>query len=103
MERNIFLLQPWYQDKCQVQPYSLLYMKYYLEDHGYARSRLRVIDCSHYDHEYDEVLDILKKSGEKPIIGVTAYSKERFHAYRLIERLKKEIPDCVIVTGGRHF
>jgi radical SAM superfamily enzyme YgiQ (UPF0313 family) len=96
-------MQPWYQDKCQVQPFSLLYMKYYLEDHGYDRSRLRILDCSHYDKDNDQVIEILKQAGPKPIIGVTAYSKERFHAYDLVRRIRKEIPDCTIVAGGRHF
>lgn len=104
MDRQIYLLQPWYQDKCQVQPFSLLYMKYYLEDHGYERSRITIMDGSHYDREYDHVIATIKRDGgENPIVGVTGYSKERFHAYDLIRRLRRDIPGAVIVTGGRHF
>ena len=36
-------------------------------------------------------------------IGITSYSRYRFSAYETIRTIKKELPDCKIVAGGRHF
>ena len=96
---NIFLLSPWCEREYFSPQNSLLYLKYCMADHGYPS---KIIDCSHYDAEYDHVAALIKES-EKPIIGVTAYTRERYHAYRLVRRLKKDIPDSLIVVGGRHF
>lgn len=96
---DVFLLSPWAQREYVSPQTSLLYLKYYLADHGYEA---RIIDCSRYDRDYDQVMAILG-GGRRPIIGVTAYTRERFHAARLIQRIKAEIPESVIVAGGRHF
>ena len=99
-KRKIYLLQPWYHDKCKIPASSLLYIKFYLMDHGYTN--VEYIDCSHFNRNLDKVIDILKLT-EDPIIGVTAYTKERFTAYETIRRIKNDIPKCLLVVGGRHF
>jgi radical SAM superfamily enzyme YgiQ (UPF0313 family) len=78
---------------------SLNYLKYYLVDNGY---RVEVHDCAFLDEEYEEIIKIIGVK-EKPIIGITGYSRERFNAYKLIRKIRKEIPDALIVVGGRHF
>jgi magnesium-protoporphyrin IX monomethyl ester (oxidative) cyclase len=68
-------------------------------DHGYGAE---IIDCSHYDSGLEGVIAKLKED-EKPIIGITAYTRERFAAYDLIRKIRNDIPDSLIVVGGRHF
>ena len=68
-------------------------------DHGYDAE---VIDCSHYDPGLEGVIEKLKED-EKSIIGITAYTRERFAAYDLIRKIRNDIPDSLIVVGGRHF
>jgi radical SAM superfamily enzyme YgiQ (UPF0313 family) len=97
--KKIFLLSPFVERKYTFPESSLNYIKFYLEDNGYQAS---VIDCSIYDEDYDVVIGMLKQTHE-PLIGITAYTRERFHAYKLIKRIKKEIPSSLIVTGGHHF
>lgn len=96
---DIFLLSPWVDIKYKMAITSLSLIKYYLEDHGYDA---RIIDCAYYPQDLDDVIAILAKS-EKSIIGITAYTRERFHAYDLIRKIRAEIPDSLIVVGGRHF
>lgn len=96
---NIFLLSPWCA-KPYVAPLSnLLYLKYFLKDHGYDAE---IINCSLYDEKAEDVLSTLK-GGSKPIIGVTSSTRDRFHAYNIIRKIRSEIPDSLIVVGGRHF
>ena len=97
---DVFLLSPWCERKYFSPQYSLLFLKYYLHDHAYEA---KIIDCSHYDYNYKQILKIIKGKNSKPIIGITAYTRERFHAYRLIEKIKEAIPESLIVVGGRHF
>jgi radical SAM superfamily enzyme YgiQ (UPF0313 family) len=47
-------------------------------------------------------MGILERS-EKPIIGVTGYSRERFFAYDLIRKARAKLPEATIIVGGRHF
>jgi magnesium-protoporphyrin IX monomethyl ester (oxidative) cyclase len=68
-------------------------------DNGYDAE---IIDCSHYDSGFEEVITKFKED-EKPIIGITSYTLERFYAYDLIRKIRLEIPDSCIVVGGRHF
>jgi radical SAM superfamily enzyme YgiQ (UPF0313 family) len=68
-------------------------------DNGYDAE---IVDCSQYDPGLEEVMAKFKED-EKPIIGITAYTRERFHAYDLIRNIRLEIPDSLIVVGGRHF
>lgn len=100
--RKVYLLQPWYKDKCKIYNFSLAYIKFHLLDHGYDAE---IIDCSHYDRELNQVMAMIKNGGggEDPIVGITGYSKERFNAYELIRKVRKEFPKSIIVTGGRHF
>jgi len=96
---SIFLLSPWSREKYRTPLSSLLYLKYYLQDHGLEA---RILDCSQYGQDLDEVMDILK--GDCPrIIGITSCTRDRFYAYDLIRRVRLELPDSVIVVGGRHF
>ncbi len=96
---NIYLLSPYYDDQSRFPESSLEYIRFYLTDNGY---KVRLIDCADYDSEYDRVMEFLKED-KRPIIGITAYTRERFHAYRLIKRIRREIPDSLIVVGGHHF
>jgi|ETNmetMinimDraft_20_1059909.scaffolds.fasta_scaffold20168_2 magnesium-protoporphyrin IX monomethyl ester (oxidative) cyclase len=96
---RIYLVSP-YTDKTFNSPHnSLEYIKFYLMDHGY---NAEIVDCAYYDPDLEEVVAKFKEDG-KPIIGITAYTRERFYAYDLIRKLRKEIPDSLIVVGGRHF
>jgi magnesium-protoporphyrin IX monomethyl ester (oxidative) cyclase len=67
-------------------------------DYGYQSE---IIDCVYYK-DLDDVVSKLNE-GEKPIIGITAYTRERFHAYKLIRKIREKIPESLIVVGGRHF
>ncbi len=97
---NIFLLSPWSaKDFSSSTNSSLLYLKYYMADNGYSA---KIIDCSEYSENYTEVLEMVGGTPD-PLIGITAYTVERFSAYRLIRVLKEKIPGCTIVVGGRHF
>ncbi len=96
---NIYLLSPYVERKYEFTQNSLEYLRFYLMDNGYEAT---MIDCAHYPQDLKEVIAILSR-GAKPIIGITAYTRERFHAYHLIRTIRREIPDSLIVVGGRHF
>jgi len=96
---KIYLVSPYTEVKYRSPHYSLEYIKFYLIDNGYDAE---IIDCSYYDPDLEEVI-IKFKEDEKPIIGITTYTRERFHAYDLIRKIRLEIPDSLIVVGGRHF
>jgi len=96
---KIYLVSPYTEVKYYSPSYSLEYIKFYIMDNGYDAE---IIDCSHYDSGYEEVVNKFKE-GRKPIIGITTYTRERFHAYDLIRKIRLEIPDSCIVVGGRHF
>ncbi len=96
---RIYLVSPYTKVKSFSPHYSLEYIRFYLLDHGYDAE---IIDCSHYDSGLEGVIAKLKED-EKPIIGITAYTRERFAAYDLIKKIRNDIPDSLIVVGGRHF
>ncbi len=96
---KIYLLSPWVNERYDPIVNSLEYIKFFLIDSGY---QVQIINCAEYDRDLNEVVSILK-GDEKPIIGVTAYTRERFNAYELIKKIRREIPDSLIVVGGRHF
>ncbi|MAG85798.1 MAG: hypothetical protein CMB97_00055 [Flavobacteriaceae bacterium] len=101
-KQKIFLLSPFIAKEYAYtnnENSSLNFIRFYLEDNGYSAE---IIDCSKYDEDYNTVIGLLKTTAD-PIVGVTAYTRERFHAYRLIHRLRNEIPESLIVTGGHHF
>ena len=77
---RIYLVSPYTHVKSFSPHYSLEYIKFYLMDHGYDAE---IIDCSHYDSGLEGVIAKLMED-EKPVIGVTAYTRERFAAYDLI-------------------
>jgi len=79
--------------------YSIEYIKFYLMDNGYDAE---IVDCSYYSSGFEEVITKFKED-EKPIIGITSYTRDRFYAYDLIRKIRLEIPDSLIVVGGRHF
>jgi magnesium-protoporphyrin IX monomethyl ester (oxidative) cyclase len=95
---KIYLVSPYIDHKYTSPHLSLEYIKFYLMDHGY---QAEIIDCV-YCKDLDDVISKLNE-GENPIIGVTAYTRERFHAYAIIRKIRLEIPDSHIVVGGRHF
>jgi len=96
---KIYLVSPYTEVKYKSPHYSLEYIKFYLIDNGYDAE---IVDCSYYDPGLEEVIAKFKED-EKPIIGITTYTRERFHAYDLIRNIHLEIPDSLIVVGGRHF
>ena len=81
--RDIHLLSPYCETKYTAMNSSLNYLKYYLVDNGY---RVEVHDCAFLDEEYEEIIKIIGTK-EKPIIGITGYSRERFNAYKLIAKV----------------
>jgi magnesium-protoporphyrin IX monomethyl ester (oxidative) cyclase len=95
---KIYLVSPYIEQKNTYIHLSLEYIKFYLLDHGY---QAEIVDCTYYE-DIDDVIFKLSED-EKPIIGITAYTRERFHAYKLIKKVRKEIPESLIVVGGRHF
>jgi len=95
---KIYLVSPYIDHKYTTPHLSLEYIKFYLMDHGY---QAEIIDCVYFK-DLDDVISKLNE-GENPIIGVTAYTRERFHAYKFIRKVKEEIPDSLMVVGGRHF
>lgn len=100
--KQIFLLSPYISREhsyLESSESSLNYLRFYLEDNGYPAT---VIDCSKYDQAYDTVISQLRQT-PNPIVGVTAYTAERFQAYRLVRRIKRELPESLIVAGGHHF
>lgn len=96
---EVFLLSPWVDIRYKMTITSLALLKYYLEDHGHAA---RIIDCAYHRQDLADVLPVIAAS-PRPIVGVTAYTRERFGAYDLIRRVRAAVPDAVIVVGGRHF
>ncbi len=96
---RIYLVSPYTHVKSFSPHYSLEYIRFYLMDHGYDAE---VIDCSHYGPGLEGVIAKLNE-GEKPIIGITAYTRERFAAYDLIRKIRNDIHGSLIVVGGRHF
>ncbi len=95
---KIYLVSPYIEQKYTSQQLSLEYIKFYLLDFGY---QVEIIDSNHYQ-SLDDVVSKLNED-EKPIIGITAYTRERFHAYKLIKKIREKIPESLIVVGGRHF
>ncbi len=96
---KIYLLSPWVNEKYDPIVNSLEYIKFYLIDSGY---QAKIINCAEYNRDLNDVISILK-GDERPIVGVTAYTRERFNAYELIKRIRREIQGSLIVVGGRHF
>jgi len=96
---KIYLVSP-YTDRDYNTPHtSLEYIRFFLMDSGY---NAEIVDCAHYGDDTSKVISKLKEE-EKPIIGITAYTRDRFNAYDLIKDIRKAIPDSLIVVGGRHF
>ena len=96
---SIYLLDPFTEDKNTSPHNNLEFIKYYLRDHGY---HCEIIDCNHYENDLKRIVSSLAQD-INPIIGITAYTRERFHAYGLIKAIRENIPRSLIVVGGRHF
>jgi len=95
---KIYLVSP-NTDRDYNDPHTTLeFIRFYLMDSGY---NAEIIDCAHYNDD-SEVISKLKED-EKPIVGITAYTRDRFNAYNLIKDIRQAIPDSLIVVGGRHF
>jgi anaerobic magnesium-protoporphyrin IX monomethyl ester cyclase len=72
---------------------------YYLIDNGYDAVEY---DLANMDYDYTEFSNLISLL-DAPIIGVTGYTRERFHAYRLIKAIRKACPSALIIVGGHHF
>ncbi len=96
---EIFLLSPWVDQKYKMAITSLKLIKYYLEDHGHPSE---IIDCAYFPRDLKEVTARVAR-GQRPIVGITGYTRERFFAYELIRKVKAAAPDAFVVVGGRHF
>ena len=97
---DILLMSPYTIRSYTELPTSLLFLKYYVQDHGYKAD---ILDCSAYPEDLDRVVEIIKSKPLPRYFGVTSYTRERFYAYALIKRLKHEFPDVPIIVGGKHF
>jgi len=95
---KIYLVSPYIEFKYTTPHLSLEYIKFYLMDFGYE---VEIVDCTYYK-SLDDVISKLSE-GENPIIGLTAYTRERFHAYKFIRKVKENIPGSMLIVGGRHF
>jgi len=98
---KVFLISPRSGRKIKVfgYPYSLMYIDSYLRKYGYQSE---IIDCDAREYDLKALVGYLKVNKAK-FIGITSYSRYRFSAYETIRTIKKELPDCKIVAGGRHF
>jgi len=100
VNRDIVLLSPYCEVEYKVSNLSLDLIRYYLNDNGYPD--VHQLDLSGSDPNYDQLYE--KLGGlVKPIVGITGYTRERFHAYRLIRKVKALYPSAIIVVGGHHF
>lgn len=97
--RNTFLLSPYCDTQYLASDSTMAYIKYYLIDNGLP---CQYINCQRYDPDYNHVIEVLRASAD-PIVGITGYSRERFHAYRLINRIRQDVPRASIIVGGHHF
>lgn len=99
MKNNIILFSPYCEIGYKVSNKSMDLIRFYVEDAGH---KVDYYDLSGGDYHYKKIKNIL--SGlDSPIIGITGYTRERFHAYRLIRQIKKVCPSSIIVVGGHHF
>ncbi len=99
--KKVFLLSPYCEDTYKMDNHSLNYIRYFLIDNGYS---CEAVDLSDYDHDYKFVESLLfPHRDDKIVIGVTGYTRERFHAYRLIKKVREVCPNACIVVGGHHF
>ncbi|MBT5400728.1 radical SAM protein [bacterium] len=96
---EIYLLSPYCDEEYALQDQSTGYIRYYLADNGYNSIG---IDLAKYDHDYKYICKVLSDK-ESPIVGITGYTRERFHAYRLIRSIRKACPSAHIIVGGHHF
>ena len=99
MTNEIILLSPYCEVKYRISNLSVDLIRFYLQDKGY---QVNYYDLSGSDPEYKKLTNTLGDL-QSPIIGITGYTRERFHAYRLIKKIKQEYPDATIVVGGHHF
>ena len=90
---KIYLVSPSTR-KYKSPHYSIEYIKFYIMDNGYDAE---IVDCSYYGSGFEEVITKFKED-EKPIIGLTSYTRDRFYAYDLIRKIRLEIPDSHIVV-----
>ena len=99
MKKSIILLSPYCEVRYRISNLTLDLIRFYLEDNGYS---VKQYDLSGSDPEYNKLADLLGEL-QQPIIGITGYTRERFHAYRLIRKVKQEYPTATVVVGGHHF
>jgi radical SAM superfamily enzyme YgiQ (UPF0313 family) len=92
---DVYLLSPHTPRAFYGLPTALLYLKYYLQDHGY---NVRMADFAHYDSSV-EILDEISRH-PRPIVGITGYTNNRFNAYRLARSIKQANEQSVLVAGG---
>lgn len=98
---RVILFSPYCEEKYKMQNISLNYIMYYLKDHGI---KCEIYDLSEFDENYNCLDGLIGECADvKVIIGITGYTRERFHAYRLIKRVRSVVPHATIVVGGHHF
>lgn len=61
-----------------------------------------IIDCDVLGYNTGRLVAYLRAQRAE-IVGITGYSRYRFAAYEAAREIKKALPRCTIIVGGRHF
>lgn len=99
MDKKIYLISPPAGEKRKSYPYSLMYLHSHLLKNGFGSE---VLDCDVVGWKPKDLVSYLEKN-KAAIVGITAYTYNRFCAYRTIKEIKSKLPECYIIVGGRHF
>ena len=95
----IYLVSPPANEVRKSYPYSLVYLSSYLRKNGFEN---QIIDCDVLGYSVKGLVSHLERN-EASIVGITGYSRYRFAAYAVAREIKKTLPHCTIIVGGRHF
>ena len=78
-------------------PYSIVFIKNYLDKQG--------IPCRIFDLFDSDPAALYRfcSSHERPVIGLTSDSYERFETIGVIKQIKYHNPGAICVVGGKHF
>jgi radical SAM superfamily enzyme YgiQ (UPF0313 family) len=78
-------------------PYSLVFLQNFLAKKG-LKSHL--VDL--FEQEERELLDLCRAS-DRPLVGITSQSYNRYDAVAAARDVKKVSPNAIMVVGGKHF
>jgi len=80
------------------QPLGLAYIAAYLLENGYE---VKIYDCQCLDIDSEELVSKLKKESPE-IIGFTSTTPMIKNTIKTARKLKKELPNTIIIIGGSH-